>query len=223
MSDYLWDKTGEPDAEVERLEELLGEMRYRPREFELPPEMKATRAMIITAPRVVSFKTRRAYAAVAAALLLALFAGAWFITQRHGDAANEARINHAAPQTPAAPASSTGKDSRTPQLAREQEQIVERPQQIIESPQPTERRMRLAKAARRGALKAHDELVAANAARGSNDARMTHAVFSVEEQQQAKEQLMYALRLTSSTLSEVRRKVQETNEKPASEERHKTR
>lgn len=30
MSDYLWDKTGEPDADVERLERLLARFRHRP-------------------------------------------------------------------------------------------------------------------------------------------------------------------------------------------------
>ncbi|MDT7779523.1 MAG: hypothetical protein QOC99_2035, partial [Acidobacteriota bacterium] len=38
MSDYLWDKSGEPEAEVERLEELLGSLRHTPRMLELPSE-----------------------------------------------------------------------------------------------------------------------------------------------------------------------------------------
>ena len=33
---YLWDRTGEPDAEVQELEELLGSLRYQPRPLELP-------------------------------------------------------------------------------------------------------------------------------------------------------------------------------------------
>jgi hypothetical protein len=37
MSDkYLWDGSGEPDAEVERLEKLLGRFRSAPEEFEFP-------------------------------------------------------------------------------------------------------------------------------------------------------------------------------------------
>ena len=36
MSDYLWDKKGEPDAEVARLEALLGAFRHEPRRLELP-------------------------------------------------------------------------------------------------------------------------------------------------------------------------------------------
>src|SRR6266545_7807215 len=30
-SDYLWDRTGEPDPEIQELEEILGTLRYQPR------------------------------------------------------------------------------------------------------------------------------------------------------------------------------------------------
>ena len=37
MSDeYLWDGSGEPDAEAERLEKLLGRFRSEPRPVEFP-------------------------------------------------------------------------------------------------------------------------------------------------------------------------------------------
>lgn len=36
MNDYLWDKKGEPDAEVARLETLLGTLAHEPRRLELP-------------------------------------------------------------------------------------------------------------------------------------------------------------------------------------------
>ena len=36
MSDYLWDKQGEPDAEVARLEAMLGAFAHEPRRLELP-------------------------------------------------------------------------------------------------------------------------------------------------------------------------------------------
>jgi hypothetical protein len=38
MSDYLWDRKGEPDADVARLEELLGAFAHEPRPLELPAE-----------------------------------------------------------------------------------------------------------------------------------------------------------------------------------------
>ncbi len=37
---YLWDRTGEADAEVQRLEELLGTLRYQPRPLQIPASLK---------------------------------------------------------------------------------------------------------------------------------------------------------------------------------------
>ena len=34
--DYLWDKTGEPDAEIQQLEQVLGTLRHQPRSLEIP-------------------------------------------------------------------------------------------------------------------------------------------------------------------------------------------
>jgi hypothetical protein len=74
MSDYLWDKTGEADPEVERLEELLGGLRFQPRTFEVP-------ATLPFAPRVPShFSWSRA--AIAASLLVTLLLGAWLIVSK---------------------------------------------------------------------------------------------------------------------------------------------
>jgi len=62
--DYLWDKTGEPDPQIQELEEIMGTLRYQPKPLALP----ATR--------------RRRYfplLAIAATVLLALLAtGLWF-------------------------------------------------------------------------------------------------------------------------------------------------
>jgi hypothetical protein len=73
MDDYLWDKSGEPDEEVERLEELLGGLRYQPRELELPETLQLAHA------------PRRKYwpsLAAAAALILAGLAGLWLVQHR---------------------------------------------------------------------------------------------------------------------------------------------
>ena len=34
--DYLWDKSGEPDPEIQKLEEILGTLRYQPQALNLP-------------------------------------------------------------------------------------------------------------------------------------------------------------------------------------------
>ena len=36
--DYLWDKTGQPDPEIQHLEEVLGTLRYDPKPLVLPPQ-----------------------------------------------------------------------------------------------------------------------------------------------------------------------------------------
>jgi hypothetical protein len=69
--DYLWDKTGQPDPEIQKLEEILGTLRYQPKPLELPEELPVSR--------------RRNYfplLAIAASLLLALVAGGVWLRVR---------------------------------------------------------------------------------------------------------------------------------------------
>jgi hypothetical protein len=37
---YLWDRSGEPDPEVQNLEETLGTLRYQPRPLEIPNDVR---------------------------------------------------------------------------------------------------------------------------------------------------------------------------------------
>lgn len=63
--DYLWDKSGEPDPQIQQLEEILGTLRYQPKPLALP--------------------RRRNFApllAIAATLLIALLAGGLWLTTR---------------------------------------------------------------------------------------------------------------------------------------------
>ncbi|HEV2884831.1 MAG TPA: hypothetical protein VGW36_08235 [Pyrinomonadaceae bacterium] len=41
--DYLWDRSGEPDPEVQRLEEVLSTLRYQPRPLEIPSTLQVGR------------------------------------------------------------------------------------------------------------------------------------------------------------------------------------
>jgi hypothetical protein len=65
--EYLWDKSGEPDLEIQQLEDILGILRYQPRPLELPKELLVSR--------------RRTYfplLAIAATVVIALVAtGLW--------------------------------------------------------------------------------------------------------------------------------------------------
>lgn len=73
---YLWDKSGEPDEEIQQLESLLSEFRYQPRPLVLPEDLPKRSIFAALMP----FFTMR-YAAVAAMALLALSAGLWFFTR----------------------------------------------------------------------------------------------------------------------------------------------
>jgi hypothetical protein len=70
--DYLWDRTGEPDTDVQELENVLGTLRYQPKPFVLPEEVK------VAAPR----KWYPLMAIAAAITLIALAMGIW-IKVRH--------------------------------------------------------------------------------------------------------------------------------------------
>jgi hypothetical protein len=63
---YLWDRTGEPDAEVQQLEELLGSLRYQPRPLAIPAQMNTRRK-----------RTFLSLAVAAAIALLMIGAGLW--------------------------------------------------------------------------------------------------------------------------------------------------
>lgn len=108
--DYLWDKTGEPDPQVQQLEEILGSLRYQPKPFEIPEELPLPR--------------RRNYfpwLAIAAGVLLALLAGGiWLNTRSRGEAPpREAKV------TPPAPVKEvTPPDLKTPEPKNEPREEV---------------------------------------------------------------------------------------------------
>ncbi len=70
--DYLWDRTGEPDPEIQQLEQVLGTLRYQPRPLELPVSVRIGR------PR--TFFPRIAIAAAAATILVG--GAAWLLLYR---------------------------------------------------------------------------------------------------------------------------------------------
>jgi len=92
MSDYLWDKSGEPDPEIGRLEGLLGRYGYQP----TPPPAFPRRAA-----RIVPIFTWRKPLAVAAALVL-VAGGVWIATWRPREEWAVARVE-GAPRVAARP------------------------------------------------------------------------------------------------------------------------
>src|SRR5215813_1305727 len=81
--DYLWDKTGQPDPEIQKLEEILGTLRYQPKPLELPEQLPASRRWNYV-PLL----------AIAASLLLALAAGGIWLRVRseHASQPQQARV-----------------------------------------------------------------------------------------------------------------------------------
>ena len=80
--DYLWDKSGPPDPEIQKLEEILGTLRYQPKPFEIP--------LNVPAPQ------RRHYfpmIAIAATLLMALLAGGIWLRVRTRDKAPAQQVS----------------------------------------------------------------------------------------------------------------------------------
>jgi len=88
--DYLWDKTGEPDPEIQQLEEILGTLRYDPKPLELPQDLLVPRRRRNHFPLL----------AIAATVLLALLAaGLWLrVRSRNESPTQQASIETATPR-----------------------------------------------------------------------------------------------------------------------------
>jgi hypothetical protein len=69
---YLWDRSGEPDPEVQELEEILGTLRYQRQPLEIPNHIRVER-------RRTFFPAMAIAAAIA---LFALLLGLWFSFNR---------------------------------------------------------------------------------------------------------------------------------------------
>ena len=69
--EYLWDKSGEPDPEIQRLEEILGTLRYQDKPLELPDQIVRTRSY-----------NRVFMMAIAATVLLGLLAASLWLKAR---------------------------------------------------------------------------------------------------------------------------------------------
>jgi len=78
---YLWDRSGEPDPEIQKLEEILGTLRYQPRALEIPPQVQLGR-------RRTFFP---AMAIAAAIVLFAVLVGLWFSFNRRPAPTSKAR------------------------------------------------------------------------------------------------------------------------------------
>ena len=84
--DYLWDKSGEPDPQIQQLEEILGTLRYQPQPLDLPAESPVRRRNYLLP------------LAIAATVVMALLAGwLWTRIQRQEASIPEIAIAEPAP------------------------------------------------------------------------------------------------------------------------------
>jgi hypothetical protein len=102
--DYLWDKTGEPDPQIQQLEEILGSLRYQPKPLELPEHLPL--------PRRQNYFP---WLAIAAALLIAILAGGiWLRTRSRGET-HQQQAQATSPAPPIEESSPVPVESKTPE------------------------------------------------------------------------------------------------------------
>jgi hypothetical protein len=214
MSDYLWDKTGEPEEDVERLEELLGQLRFQPRTFEVPTTLPfAPRRTVAPARHTFSWSRL----AIAASLLLMLLAGAWLIAtkQRTNDAQKLAGAQPSGTIT-TQPTQQTQQQQKKDQVAsnssksNETMATKERRGLVEEASTPTVNRhqrrefISVANLKRPAALPRHSNVREVNASR--------EEIASLTPQEKlAMEQFMLAMRVTSEKLGYAERQVATLN------------
>src|SRR5438034_4501526 len=75
-NDYLWDRTGEPDSEIQRLEEILGDLRYQPHPLAIPTQPHTARHRMFLPTLAIA----------AAIVMMVVAAGLWFALHRQNEA-----------------------------------------------------------------------------------------------------------------------------------------
>ena len=207
--DYLWDKSGAPDPEIRKLEEVLGTLRYQPRPLEIPGDLRQDqkRTVLGFAPRLFP---ALAIAATIATILLGV--GLWLglRLQQQRPAPSVTRL----PNRPLAPGnpSLSAKPSANKNQGATASASPPREQERTENPP----RHRL-----------NPSLLSANASRGRHAPR-PRLVKDPElvakerrEAEAAKSQLLLALRLASAKLNFAQKKTLSINPREPVQNQHK--
>jgi hypothetical protein len=178
--DYLWDKSGEVDAEIEQLEKTLGSLRYK-RPAEPLPLPAAGRSL---------FRFNSNWLAAAAAIALLLLAGGlWLGLNRAGSD----KLLSSGPPPPVGPVNTTAGVSRMIQSVRSSERNVAPPQQdVVIQIQPAVNR---------------SQFVAVKFREAKRECELRQEEI-MRRGEIAKEQLIKALEITSEKLNIVQKKIQ---------------
>ena len=201
MSDYLWDKTGEPEEDVAQLEQLLGALRYEPRPLAIPEELRARQARGHFRPQR-SFNWQRL--AVAASLLLTLLAGAWLVKSQYNKQTQSAsapmRQRIGAPPSEVAP-----QQQQTATVNNANALPVPKPAQIATSERVNYRRPpRVFNRDRARRRAPQQELT-------TRPQEQLATTVMTPEQKAATEQLLLALRIASAKYNYAQREMQEAS------------
>ena len=196
-NDYLWDRTGKPDPEIQQLEEVLGTLRYQPRPLNIPAGFEVERAQSFfrrSAPRL-------AIAATIVMLLVGL--GLWFGLQRLQTRQRPEVVKSvdAAQPNPLPSSNNEARDSAVAVSSpeREQKSVNEPRRQRLNPSLPSRNPNRLA----RNAVKTP---------------QFTEQ--QIKEAEAAKNQLLLALRMASAKLNFAQRKTQDLNQREPVHNQH---
>ena len=208
--DYLWNRTGEPDTEIQELEEILGTLRYQPRALEIPADLQTNPRRSFFSELAASLLPRLAIAATIAAILVGL--GLWLGLQRLQQRPSPAVAGQ--PNTPA-PTSNPGSTAVPPN---------EKPNSSVAgTSSPPEQKQ--TDGPRRHRV--NSSLVAGNVNQARRETRKGFArdpqlaAKELREAEAAKDQLMLALRVASAKLNFAQRKTQNTNPRDPVHNQHK--
>jgi hypothetical protein len=191
--DYLWDKTGEPDPEIQELERVLGALRYQPRPLEIPAGLAPGRRSTFL-PRLL------AIAATIAIMLLGV--GLWFAMQK----TRTAEVSRGDGK----PVSNVATPERVAVLPGPENT----PTPVGLSPDSKEKEIH--HRVKTGSLS--HQLVANRRVR-LNSPKLTPE--ERQEAEAAKEQLLLALRVASTKLNFAQKKAQEINTENQTHNQHK--
>ena len=192
--DYLWDKSGKPDPDVQQLEEILGTLRYQQRELEIPQHIQLGRKSFIT----------RGLAIAAAVALIALALGVWINMKR------QSTPKMAVTETTPAAVDNSIKAAAGPDEKKLSNLLAQAP----ETDKPS-RKLAASKPRRRLAF-------AGNRAQDLEAKEPELSESEIAEARVAKDQLMLALRVASSKLNLAQKKAQGTNSANEIHNQHKT-
>ena len=189
--DYLWDKSGETDPEIEELEQLLGNLRYRRPARDLPLPKKAP----ARSPR----NFMPAFAIAAAVLLAVAAAGVWFVlgvgVQKESAGISALKAEPGRAQDWLSPASVSSITTPATNEAKESGPS------FVATGAPRADKPRRSTAFKR-VESTHEQL-----AKSSSPRR--REVIDYDEGVAAREQLIRALHLASSKLNRVQKKIQD--------------